>query len=297
MRNIFTNNMNLATPHKQKILILGAQGMLGQDLRHAFAEDEIVAWDREDCDITKSQEVFLRIQSVKPDVIINAAAYNLVDEAETPKGRIISENVNVLGPSNIAFVARSLGVPFLHYSTDYVFDGTEVQGYIENAPTNPQSVYAKSKCDGEKAVQAIGGSWYIIRTCKLFGRPAQSLAAKKSFVDTMRGLAQKHSRIEVVDDERGSPTYTSDLAAQTRLLISKKYPSGMYHITNSGHCTWYEFACEIFRQMHVSIDVVPVTADHFPRSAKRPHTSILLNTKLPMLRSWQEALAVYLSTT
>lgn len=281
---------------RKPIVIIGADGMLGQDLALAFSDVDPVCWDKTDIDITNEQQVQERLRALTPAVVINAAAYNAVDHAETDDGAAIAEAVNAHGPEILAATCATIGARFVHYSTDYVFDGTKKEGYTESDEPHPRSRYAESKYHGEQAVMRVGADWYIIRTCKLFGTPGASAVSKKSFVDTMLDLAATRTRIEVIDAELASPTYTADLAQQTRTLLEGAYPSGMYHVTNAGSCTWYSFAQEIFRQTHTVIEVVPVAPEAFPRPAARPAFSILLNTKLPPMRSWQNALAEYLRT-
>jgi dTDP-4-dehydrorhamnose reductase len=282
------------------ILILGGHGMLGQDMARELTEYNPVIWDREECDITNREQVMQVIEKMKPAIIINTAAYNAVDAAEEEQGLAIAMKVNADGPENIALAAQAIDAIFLHFSTDYVFDGTNKEGYDENAQPNPQSGYARSKRAGEEKVLAVGGKSYIVRTCKLFGQPGVSDASKQSFVDLMLTLAETRDTLDVVDEEYASPTYTPDLAAQSRVLlegvVSGLYVPGIYHVTNIGACTWYEFAQEIFAYIKKPMTLNPVTAEKFPRPAARPKFSVLLNTKLPQTRSWQEALHAYLDS-
>lgn len=279
---------------KQPIVILGGNGMLGQDLAAAFRDAQPLVWDRAECDITNADEVARKLRTVKPQIILNAAAYNLVDAAETEPGRSLATQVNTMGPTILANIARMLHATLVHYSTDYVFDGRNKAGYRENDRPNPQSHYGVSKSHGEEAVLASGARAYVIRTCRLFGKPGNSDAAKKSFVDMMLQLAKEKSDLSIVDEEYASPTYTPDLASQTRFLLEHTHEPGVYHITNSGACTWYTFTKEIFRLAHIPVQLHAVSGNFYPRKAARPRYSQLLNTKLPALRSWQDALAAYL---
>jgi len=281
--------------HKQSVIILGGQGMLGQDLARVFADVSPLVWDRAELDITNAAAVLEAFTSVKPSIVINAAAYNLVDNAESDEGFSAAMQVNAKGPENIARACKQVGALCVHYSTDYVFEGTSQLGYKEDDLPHPQSRYAESKLAGERAVLNSDAQAYIIRTCRLFGAPGASQGSKQSFVDLMLSLAEKRDTLDVVNEEVASPTYSADLAAQTRYLIEQELQPGIYHITNSGACTWYEFAKEIFRITGKNITVNPVPASTFPRPAKRPAYSRLINTKLPPLRSWQEAVAAYLS--
>lgn len=279
---------------KTPVVILGGMGMLGQDLARAFSDCNPIVWDRQELDITDAKAVMQKLQELKPGTVINAAAYNLVDKVEEPDGLAAAMKVNGEGPGNIARACEAINAVFVHYSTDYVFEGVKPEGYVENETPNPQSAYAKSKLAGENAVQAAGGAWYIIRTCRLFGKPGASEGSKQSFVDLMLSLSEKRDVLDVVNEEVASPTYTPDLAKQTRFILEKPYASGIYHVTNSGSCTWYEFAQEIFRTAGKSMTLNAVPSSKFPRPAKRPAFSALQNTKLPPLRSWQEAVAAYL---
>lgn len=284
-----TNNTHIA--------IIGKGGMLGQALAAEFAESHLTLLDKEEIDITDADAVKNVLNELQPDIVINAAAYNAVDDCEEEPGATIARKVNAEGPGNIAAWCASTETPMVHYSTDYVFDGNKKEGYTEADAPSPQSVYAHSKADGEKAVQESGAPYYILRTSRLFGAPGTAEVSKKSFVDTMIGLAQDPGREEltIVDEEVGSPTYVNDLAAQTRRVLEGDYDTGVYHCTNTGSCTWYAFANEAFAIAGISIKTTPVPASAFPRPAARPAHSILLNTTLPAMRDWKEALREYLS--
>jgi dTDP-4-dehydrorhamnose reductase len=281
---------------KTPLIILGGNGMLGQDLARAFSDCSPLVWDRPELDITDAAAVLAAFENIKPGTVINAAAYNLVDKAEEDDGFAIAMKVNGEGPGNIARACAAVGATFVHYSTDYVFEGVKPEGYREDDTPNPQSRYAESKRAGEEGVLAAGGNAYIIRTCRLFGKPGASEGSKQSFVDLMLTLAEKRDTLDVVNEEVASPTYTPDLAQQTRVILEKPYGAGIYHVTNAGACTWFEFATEIFRIAGKQMTLNPVPASKFPRPAKRPAFSALQNTKLPPLRPWQEAVAAYLKS-
>ena len=275
-----------------KIMIIGAKGMLGQELAKTFKEYKPLLWDLEQIDITKKDEVFEKVTKEKPDVVINSAAFNDVDGAEEKED--IANAVNGFGPGNIAQAVQSYGGLVVHYSTDYVFEGDNKAGYKEDDTPDPQSAYARSKLLGESEVQAKCNNYYIIRLSRLFGKPAAAEGAKKSFVDVMLGLAQEKNELTIVDEEISCWTYAPDLAKRTREIIDQKLPYGIYHVTNQGSCTWFTFADEAFRMKDIKIEVKRVAANVFPRPAKRPDYSELLNTKLPPMRSWKEALQEYL---
>lgn len=278
-----------------KILIIGAKGMLGQELAREFGGNgyEVLTWDKEEIDITKKDLVLEKIKLVKPEIIINAAAYNAVDKIEEGE-KDLALAVNGYAVGNLAEAAGAVGATLVHYSTDYVFEGKEINGYKEDATPNPQSAYAASKRLGEE--QLKNEKYYLIRTSRLFGKPAMSEGAKKSFVDVMLKLAGEKDCLELVDEELSSPTYVRDLARRTREIVEWKKPFGIYHVTNAGGCTWYGWAKKIFELSGKSVKLVPVGAERFPRPAKRPKYSLLLNTKLPPTRKWEEALDEYLKT-
>lgn len=282
----------------QTLLIIGAKGMLGQELVQVFSDSyHVIGWDREDIDATDAGECREKIGELRPDIIINAAAYNAVDKAEEEaEAATLAHKLNAKAPGQLAQLAKELGALFVHYSSDYVFAGDTEEGYAEDAQTNPLNVYGKSKAAGEQAVIEHGEKYYIIRLSKLFGKPATSEAAKKSFVDVMLYLATDGGKdhLDLVDEEDSSPTYAPDLAQFTRNLIEDTVEYGIYHGVNSGHCTWYEFAKEVFAIRNIEMSTSPVGMDAFPRPAKRPKHSVLLNTKRAKQRSWQEALKEYL---
>jgi dTDP-4-dehydrorhamnose reductase len=305
----------------KKVLIIGAKGMLGQELAKTFRKDkayEITTWDREDLDIVNQGQVNKKITELKPDIIINSAAYNAVDKAEEKEEFEIAKKINGLAPGYLAKAAKKIGAIFVHYSTDYVFDGDLEKilepegcthicatcslhndfvpqfGYNENAKTHPISNYGKSKLLGEKEIEKIKSKYYIIRLSKLFGKPGMGEGAKKSFFDVMLDLGKKHKEIKVVDEEISCFTYAPDLAKKTKEIIEAKKTPGIYHVTNSGACTWYEAVLELYKQAKIKTKVIPVSSSEFPRPAKRPAFSVLINTKLNPLRSYQLALMDYL---
>jgi dTDP-4-dehydrorhamnose reductase len=305
----------------RKILIIGSKGMLGQELVKAFKRDsdyKVIAWDREDIDITREIEVSKKIGVIKPAVIINAAAYNAVDKCEDAKEYELAKKINGLAPGYLAKVAKKIKATFVHYSTQFVFDGdlnkllfsepsgcTHVCttcslhenreiGYGEEHEPNPINNYGKTKFMGEKEVEKNIKSYYIIRLSRLFGKPALSEGAKKSFFDIMLELGRKNKEVKTVDEEMDCFTYTPDLAKKTKEIIDSKKPYGIYHVTNSGSCTWYEACVELYKLAKIKTKVIPVPASEFPRPAKRPQYSVLLNTKLNPLRDWKEALKEYL---
>jgi len=287
--------------------------MLGQELAQVYFDCEVLTLDREECDITDQEQVYSKLFEVKPDLVINAAAYNNVDAAES-EGRDLCYRLNRDAPGYIAEAVKELNdsltavnpqhsrndtrkrVKFVQYSTDYVFDGANMNGYCEDDPTSPISEYGRSKAEGEKRIQKIYDQVYIIRPSRIFGKKGTGEGVKESFVDLMIRLSQERDQFDMVDEELTSPTYAPDLAKRTREIVENHQP-GIYHGTNEGACTWHEFAQEIFKQLgRTDIKLNKVGSDHYPRPAKRPACSWLLNTKLPPARSWQEALREYLSS-
>lgn len=283
----------------KSVLILGAKGMLGQALGVEFSASgwTVTGHDREELDVTDFVAVAQKLAELKPDLVINSVAINAVDKIETePDFFAAAELINTKVPGELARLCKIQNSTFVHYSSDYVFAGDNESGYVEDAPFAPLNKYGYTKAAGEVAVQNVGGKYYVIRLSKLFGMPAVSEGAKKSFVDTMLGLAVGgKTEFEVVDDESSSPTYAPDLAHLTRELVESNKEFGVYHGANSSACTWYEWAKEIFAIKKLAVEVRPVSVSAYPRPAARPHASILLSTKMPTQRSWQEALQEYLS--
>lgn len=274
-----------------KILITGAYGMLGSDLREVLKNFELIVTGSKDLDITDEEKVIEFICDNSPDLVINAAAYTAVDDCETNYDDAYA--VNAVGPKNLAIACSKQDIPLVHISTDYVFDGTKRTPLIETDKLGPQSAYGKTKLAGEKFIQENTEKYFILRTAWLYGLHGNN------FVKTMLALAEDHDEITVVNDQIGSPTYSFDLAiAITNLLNSDKY--GIYHVTNEGECSWCEFAKRIFELSNVDVKVIPVSTEEFPRPAPRPHYSVLSNKKwnssgfVPM-RDYKEALAEYLS--
>ncbi len=283
----------------KKILIIGVMGLLGPELARVFKDSrdyDVTGWDIPDIDIGDEASVNEKILALKPDIIINSAAYNAVDKAEEPEGFEVAKRINGLAPGYIARVANALGALLVHYSTDYVFDGTKKEGYVESDIPSPISRYGESKYLGEVKVQENTERYYLIRLQKLFGMPSSNPNAKKSFFETMLNLAKTQDSFRVVDDELANFTYAPDLAKRTKYLIESGMPFGIYHITNEGApVTWYGAARILFDLAGIKdVQIIPVSSNEFPRPAKRPKYSILLNKKLEPLRNWPDALREFL---
>lgn len=290
-----------------KILILGAKGNLGGQLIKVFEkENEVIAWDREEIDITDKELVMKKISDVKPNVIINAAAYNAVDKCEQDEAEFaLAKKLNCEAVGYLAEAALEANAALVHYSSDYVFDGgvkTKKEGrgagFKEDDQPNPVNKYGETKMIGERELITRSGKglkYYLIRTSKLFGPKGESEFAKPSFFDMMLKLAKEKEFLDAVNEEMSCFTYTPDLALYTKKLIESGKGSGIYHLVNEGPCTWYKAAKELFKMAGVRIEVNAVSSDKFPRPAKRPAYSVLVNTKFEQLRSWQEALKEYLN--
>lgn len=289
-----------------KVLIIGHQGTLGTALMKTFEDLKPIGLDRDELDITNKKKVLETIDNHRPDLVINAAAYNAVDKCEENKEEFeVAKVINGYAPGYLAKACKAVGADLVHYSTDYVFSGDKKEGYVEADDPSPVSNYGTTKLLGEKEVMKHTKKYFIIRLSRLFG-PGGSKAGKKSFFDVMCDLSRSNQKIKVVNEEVDCFTYAPDLAWATRHLTvedgklqsrtTKKYAYGIYHIINEGSCTWYEGALELFKRLGKKIIVVPVPGGEFPRPARRPAYSVLLNTKFPKLRSWEEALVEYLGT-
>ena len=281
-----------------KTLIFGAKGNLGSELTRAFvaAGYEVVGLDRAEIDVTDAPVIRERIFSEKPDVLINATAWNDVDGAENPENHTKVFALNAEAPGTMAAAANEIGAVFVHYSTDYVFGGTKTEGYKESDQPDPISVYGESKAAGERAVLDAGGRVYLARTSKIFGPTGISAAAKPSFVSIMVRLAASKPELSIVDEEVGMPTYTRDVAEATVRLVAENggYKPGIYHLVNEGSgVTWYGFAQEFFGILGTTTPRVPVASNLFPKPAKRPKFAALRNTKFPPLRPRISALKAF----
>ncbi|MDP3963957.1 MAG: dTDP-4-dehydrorhamnose reductase [bacterium] len=284
---------------QSQVLIIGAKGMLGKELAGVFSEKDPILWDRDDLDITNEAAVREVLANLKPKLIINAAAYTNVDACETDQETCAKVNGEAVW--YLAKTARAIGAAFVHYSTDYVFDGKKEEGYAESdEPINSVNEYGLSKLLGERLLREEGDAglrYFLIRTSWLFGRYG------KNFVSTMLEAAKTRDTLKVVSDQNGKPTCAQDLAVATRQLIEGPYEPGIYHITNEPETTWFGFATEIFNSYASQNPdfkkpvVTPCESSEFPRPAKRPEHSILLNTKFPPLRLWSEALREYFTQT
>ena len=274
-----------------KVLITGSNGMLGHDLIDVLNDKhELILTTSKTLDITDKEHTVEFIKENKPDIVINSAAYTDVDGCEENRERAFS--VNGEGVRNLAIGCREADCPLVHISTDYVFNGKNDTPGVEDDGIGPISVYGKSKLEGEQAIQDILDKFFFFRTAWLYGINGGN------FPKTMLELAKTHDELTVVYDEVGTPTYTPDLAEAIGKLIETDY-YGIYHITNSGSCSWCEFAKYIFEIAGVDVKVTPVTASEFARPAPRPSYSVLNNKRwvdngFEPLRSYKEAIKDYL---
>jgi len=279
-----------------RILILGALGMLGRDLTEVLrssSQGEIVPWDLEEIDIREEKETVEKIGELRPDVIINAAAFTRVDDCESQTERAFA--VNAEGMKHVASAAWRCQAKVLYLSTDYIFDGKKREPYREGDPPHPLNVYGHSKWKGEEYVRALLKHWLIVRTQWLYGRHGNN------FVNSLLGQAREKGELRVVDDQVGSPTYSADLSKFLAALIEKK-AEGVIHVANSGTCSWYEFGKAILQLSGLSkIRVIPISSEELKRPATRPSYSVLGCQKFTETtglrpRPWREALKDYLES-
>jgi dTDP-4-dehydrorhamnose reductase len=273
-----------------KILVTGAAGMLGSDVVRAaeFVNHEVVAAGHGEVDVTDRSAVERLVLQERPDAVLNCAAYTDVDGAEDDLSGAM--DVNAEGAGFVAAAAAEIGAKVLYPSSDYVFDGSKSEPYVESDEPRPQSVYAQSKLAGEHETAGANPRHFVVRSAWLFG------TSGRNFVETMLSLARDHGEVLVVRDQIGSPTYTAHLAdALVRLVDTDAF--GVHHLASQGECSWYEFAQEIFRQAGVDCRVMSCTTDELGRRAPRPRYSVLA-TERPdaiYLPHWKEGLASYLA--
>jgi dTDP-4-dehydrorhamnose reductase len=272
-----------------RVLIFGATGMLGKALTRQWSGEEVVGLGSSQADIRKPEQVGRVVEEAKPDWIVIAAAYTDVDGCET--NPTLAGSVNTLGAANVAQAATDAGARLVFISTDYVFDGKKTSPYEASDQRNPINVYGKTKAGAEQKILEILPDCCIVRTSWLFG------PGGKCFPDTILKLAETRSEIDVVNDQRGCPTYTFDLA-DAIITLCRADARGIIHCTNSADCTWYEFAAEILRQAGSQIRVRPTTSERFVRPAERPKYSVLSSASLDpygiSMRPWQQTLPDYL---
>ncbi|OGD20680.1 MAG: dTDP-4-dehydrorhamnose reductase [Candidatus Aminicenantes bacterium RBG_16_63_16] len=273
-----------------KILLIGADGQLGFEVRRAFGAG-VMPLTHKDIEVSDPAQTAAVIGSAAPGAVINTAAYHSVPECE--KNPETAFRVNTLGARNIALACVQTGARFVHISTDYVFDGRKPAPYTEEDIPRPLNTYGVSKAAGEFFVP-VAGRYYIIRTSGLFGIRGCRAKDGKNFVKTMLLAAKTRPVVEVSANVISNPTYARDAARKIKMLLEEDAPSGVYHIANSGPCSWYEFAREIFRQAGIAVEVKPRTETEEAEGIKRPLFTPLASVKTEPLRHWKEALGDYL---
>ncbi|MCM1186806.1 MAG: dTDP-4-dehydrorhamnose reductase [Lachnoclostridium sp.] len=276
-----------------KVLVTGITGQLGHDVMEELQKRgiEAVGTDSRTMDVTDGEAVERTLKAAAPDAVIHCAAYTAVDAAEDNEE--ICRRVNAEGTQNIAKVCKELDCKMIYISTDYVFDGQGDAPWKPEDPCNPRSVYGRTKYEGELAVQEFLDKYFIVRIAWVYGING------KNFVKTMLNLSKTHDKLTVVSDQFGSPTYTRDLAKLLANMVqTQEY--GIYHASNEGICSWYEFACAIFEEAGIQIQVAPVTTAEYGAKAPRPLNSRLSKEKLmekgfERLPTWRDALKRYLA--
>lgn len=275
-----------------KILITGSNGMLAKAVKEQFKYEELICTDVAELDITNKDEVLNFVRDVRPEYIINCAAYTAVDKAEEDYD--LAEKINADGPRNLAIAAKEVDADLIHISTDYVFGGNLPTDdvYNEDDAKSPETVYGITKLHGEEAIKENCNKYYIFRTAWLYGDG-------NNFVRTMLKLGKEKEELNVVSDQYGSPTYAVDLASVISQAISKKIPYGIYHTTNLGYTTWYDFTKKIFKIAGTNCKVNPVTSEQFVRPAKRPANSKLSKDKILnegiVIPNWEDSLKDYIA--
>ena len=269
-----------------KILITGSNGQLGRELAEILPGrgHETVALSRGELDVADPEAVERTVELHSPELVVNSAAYTNVDLCETELD--LAYSINALGPRNLAQVCERLGCELMHVSTNYVFDGERDLPYEPIDPPNPISAYGRTKLAGEEYVKHLMNRWYIVRSAGVYGRG-------HNFVRTMLRVAAERDTLKVKDDEFISPTYARDLAEGIAEILEAGH-YGLYHLTNAGSCSWYEFTQEIFRLAGVEVEVVPIPGSEYPLPAARPANGVLSSLGSFELRHWREALADYL---
>jgi dTDP-4-dehydrorhamnose reductase len=278
-----------STSHKMTWLVLGAKGQLGQELIHLLKIKQIEATgtDRNEIDFAKPNEIAEKLTKLNPSHIVNCGAYTQVDKAEEEPE--LANLINAQAVGVIAKFASERKIPFVHISTDYVFDGTSTIAYLEDDKINPQSVYGSSKALGEKEALENNPESYILRTAWVYGEYGNN------FPKVIAKKLRNHESLNVVNDQVGAPTWTLDLASAIIEILEKKPIPGIYHVTNSESCSWFEFAQAIAKTLNVDEKLVkPTDSKSFVRPAVRPKYSVLSNSKwenagLTPLRTWNEA--------
>ncbi len=278
---------------KKHILILGGEGNLGQFFSAFYRRNDnyfVTAYGRKNLDVCNEKEVSKMILCLRPDIIINCAAYNAVDDAESNFKEAMALNGYAVG--YIAQAAENVGSTLVHFSTNYVFSGEDKEGYSEESPVQPLSAYGKSKALGEAELRKYTSNFYLIRTQWLYGGKATT--GKRSFPEVVLGKIEGNQSLKFVNDEYGQPTYMGDVVKATDSLLNSSHPPAIYHITNSGVASWYDWAQAIVNEIGIDLSIEPCSSVDFIRKAVRPKYGILKNSRFEALPSWQDSLQSYL---
>ncbi|MFB0562655.1 MAG: dTDP-4-dehydrorhamnose reductase [Candidatus Lokiarchaeia archaeon] len=276
-----------------KVAIIGSRGQLGSDLVKVFESEMVIPLAHEDIEVTDYGSC-AKLNNLSPDVMINTAAFHKTDACEDDPFKAFS--VNAVGSKNVAQICRKIGAVYVYISTDYVFDGTKGKPYTEGNPMSPINTYGISKVAGEHYAK-FAERYYIIRVSSLFGVAGAS-GKGGNFVETMIQKAEKREEIKVVDDMVMSPTYTKDAALMIKNIVVDKLPFGVYHCSNKGYCSWYEFAKSIFESLNLDANLKQIKTEDLIQKVKRPKFSALESEKLEKygleMQEWREALREYL---
>ena len=277
-----------------KVAIIGSNGQLGTEIVTAFGDTTVISLTHDDIEIGEINSVHRVFRKIRPDLVINTASFVNVEGCERDPGKAF--RINETGALNLARVLGSRNIDLLHISTDYFFDGSKREPYDETDSPNPLNVYGSSKLAGEKAIQENAMKYYIVRTSGLYGHSV-CRGKGSNFVEKIIDLSSRKSELTVVNDEILTPTYTTDLARQIRVLV-QTHEYGLYHATDNGSCSWFEFAVEALRLAGIKMPVIPVSSKEFPSSVKRPPYSVLNNSRLASLGLermpvWEQSLAEY----
>ena len=280
-----------------RIALLGSNGQLGRDLQTQLTAHELFPLTRSDFDITDHDRARSTLSRLRPEIVLNTTAYHRVDDCEAQAE--LAYNVNVVSVLNLVRISNDLDATFVHFSTDYVFDGKSETPYTEDSVALPLSIYGNSKLAGELLVRTTARKSFVIRTCGLYGR-AGSRGKGGNFVETMLAKARNGDEIRVVNDQTTTPTSTVEVARQMASLLTTTH-YGLFHMTSEGSCTWFEFASAIFELAGVRASLQPTTSDIYKAPAKRPRYSVLENARLKHLglnrmHCWRDGLAEYLNS-
>lgn len=278
-----------------KIVVIGSTGQLGTDLMKVLGkEHQAMGLTHKEIEVTDSNSCQI-IKDYRPEIVINTAAFHKTDQCEEEPLKTFA--VNAIGAKNVAMVSKEIGATTIFISTDYVFDGSKSEPYTEDDVPNPINTYGISKLAGELFTKQ-NPKHYIIRVASLFGVAGAS-GKGGNFIETMIAKAKGNDPIKVVDDMWMSPTYTKDVAEAIKKIVELNVPYGVYHTTNSGYCSWFEFAKEIFKMTVLNPNLAPIKTQQLQMKARRPQFSALKSAKLPrygiLMRSWKEALREYLA--